>query len=134
MPFGEAIATCFRKYADFTGRAARPEFWWFALFVFLVQLALLAIVGPSVADTDPGETSSLVILALLVSLALVLPYLAAMVRRLHDTDRSGGFVFVGLIPLAGGIILIVLLAAEGTPGPNRYGAPPDREAPPIGFS
>jgi uncharacterized membrane protein YhaH (DUF805 family) len=125
MPFGDAIATCFRKYADFTGRASRPEFWWFALFVFVVQLLLFGAAGPSIANADPGETPSVVIVVLVAGLALVLPYLAAMVRRLHDTDRSGGFVFVGLIPLIGGIILIVLLASEGTMGPNRYGAAPE---------
>ena len=117
MGFGEAVSTCFRKYADFTGRASRPEYWWFFLS-YVVVLFVVGIVASSVSS---------VTLALLLGigfLALIIPMLAAAVRRLHDTGRSGWWYFIGLVPLVGGIILLVLLATEGQPGPNQYGPSP----------
>jgi uncharacterized membrane protein YhaH (DUF805 family) len=122
MSFGEAIATCFRKYADFTGRATRPEYWWWFLFVVVVQFGSYLVV---VGTIDPyEEVSGAIALPLLVSLALLLPNLAVFCRRLHDTNRSGWNWLIGLIPLIGGIVLLVFLASEGTPGPNTYGPDP----------
>ena len=111
MSFGEAISTCFRKYAMFGGRALRSEYWFFILFQFLVVVALMivdAVVGTGVLST-------------LASLAFLLPSLAVGARRLHDIDKSGWWLLIGLIPLIGAIVLIVFFCQEGTRGPNQFG-------------
>ena len=104
MTFGESISVCFKKYVGFDGRAARSEFWWFALFTFLVSLAL-GIVSQSLSS--------------LFSLAVLLPTLAVGSRRLHDTDRSAWFLLLWLVPVIGWIILIVWAIQEGKE-PNRF--------------
>lgn len=104
MTFGQSISTCFSKYAAFDGRAVRSEYWWFFLFTFLAPAALAIF----------SET-----LAQLFSLAALLPSLAVGARRLHDTDRSGWFLLLWLIPIVGWIILIVWAAQEGKE-PNRF--------------
>jgi uncharacterized membrane protein YhaH (DUF805 family) len=93
MSFGQAISTAFRKFAEFEGRATRSEFWWFALFATLVSLA----VG-SVWDD----------LAAAWFFVVLLPSLAVSVRRLRDAGYAWPMIFLGLIPLVGLIILIVL--------------------------
>lgn len=109
MTFQESIKVCFQKYADFNGRAKRPEFWWFVLFLFLVSLAL-------------GVVSD--VLSALFSLATLIPSLAAGARRLHDTGRSGWLQLLGLIPILGWLVLIYFCAQEGNAADNQYGAPP----------
>jgi uncharacterized membrane protein YhaH (DUF805 family) len=112
---------CFKKYADFSGRARRKEFWMFFLFYFIFALVLSIIdglLGWGFADGTFG------ILYMLFVLAALLPYLAVTVRRLHDTGRSGWWYFIMLIPLVGPIWLIVLLATDGEPGENQYGPNP----------
>lgn len=104
MSFGSAISTCFSKYATFTGRASRSEYWYFYLFYVLV------LIGSSILDAALG-INALYYLAILV---LFLPTLAAGTRRLHDVNRSGWFI---LVP----IYNIVLLCSTGTYGPNRFG-------------
>lgn len=129
MSFGDAIATCFRKYAEFRGRATRPEFWWYFLFFFLISFGgLLAAAGASLEDYS--EVPIAFVVWGIAALALVLPYWAAAVRRLHDTSRSGWYVFISLIPIVGTILLLVAFAEEGTPGPNQYGPPPGAPHPP----
>ena len=124
MTFGESISTCLSKYADFGGRAARPEFWWFYLFIAIVNWALMFTWYASL--TDPLNTGFPpgLIFSFIVGLATLLPVLAAAVRRLHDTGKSGAAIFISLIPIVGSIILIVWLATEGTAGPNQYGEKP----------
>jgi uncharacterized membrane protein YhaH (DUF805 family) len=97
MTFHESIATCFTKYADFSGRASRAEYWWFFLFLCLASAAL-SLVSEMVAG--------------LFQIAVFLPSIAAGVRRLHDTNRSGWFLLLWLIPVVGWIVIIVFLAAE----------------------
>lgn len=104
MTFGESIKVCFSKYADFTGRAVRSEFWWWTLFTFLVSLAT-------------GLLSEMV--SGLFSLATILPSLAVGARRLHDTDRSGWWQLLWFIPVIGWIILLVWFIQEGKE-PNRF--------------
>jgi uncharacterized membrane protein YhaH (DUF805 family) len=116
MGFGGAIKTCFGKYATFSGRARRPEFWWWFLFYYLV------LFGLSLVDLAIAAAGGPSFLSLLAILALILPTLAAQVRRLHDTDRSGWFLLLTLIPLIGIIILIVFWCQRGTDGPNRFGS------------
>ena len=98
MNFQESIQACFTKYADFKGRASRSEYWWFVLFIVLVSLGT-SMVGH--------------LLSGLFSLATLLPSIAVATRRLHDTDRSGWWQLIVLVPLVGFIILIVFLAQEG---------------------
>jgi uncharacterized membrane protein YhaH (DUF805 family) len=132
MPFGEAVSTCFRRYAVFSGRAVRPEYWYWVLFMYLLYIPLTfwAVTTSSLATWDSEATFSPGVAAVigLVGLALLLPSWAVLVRRLHDTGRSGWFVFIGLIPLVGWIILLVTLATHGTPGPNQFGADPKGRA------
>ena len=109
MTFAESIQTCLSKYADFTGRARRSEYWWFVLFA-LIASAVASRLGT--------------LIYLVVVLGLFLPQIAAGVRRLHDTGRSGFYYFIVLIPLVGGILLIVWMATEGDPGENEYGLAP----------
>jgi uncharacterized membrane protein YhaH (DUF805 family) len=103
-----------KNYAGFTGRARRAEYWWFALINIIIVIVLYAI----------GIGIRFPFLGLIYSLAVLVPGLAVAVRRLHDTDKSGWWVLISLIPFVGGIILIVLLALEGTQGPNKYGPSP----------
>ena len=86
MTFIESIQVCFKKYADFNGCASRPEFWWWALFVFLGSMAL-----GIVSNTLSG----------LFALGTLVPYIAVGARRLHDTDKSGWLQLVGIIPIIG---------------------------------
>ncbi|MGE5470611.1 MAG: DUF805 domain-containing protein [Bacteroidota bacterium] len=104
MTFAEAITTCFTKYADFSGRASRSEYWWWSLFVILASMAA-GILNQQ--------------LAALFSLATVLPSLAVGTRRLHDIDRSGWLQLLFLVPLLGWIVLAYLSAQAGKE-PNRY--------------
>ena len=115
--FGGAIASCFKKYAVFSGRASRAEYWWFWLFNLLVEgvfVTLAVAVHPLV----------FYILLYVFGLVVLLPNLAVTVRRLHDTGRSWVNIFFGLIPLVGGIILLVFMLMKGNPGPNKYGPAP----------
>jgi uncharacterized membrane protein YhaH (DUF805 family) len=107
--FLEAIATCFRKYVGFRGRARRPEYWYWVLFQVLLTIAGL-LVDRSLHLFNP-----------FLSLALFLPGLAVTVRRLHDTDRSGWWVLISIIPLLGTIVLLIMNCRRGTEGPNRFG-------------
>lgn len=110
MDFPTSVRTCFSKYATFTGRASQSEFWFY--FLFLAGLTLILYVAE--ADT----------LILLTALATFLPYLAACVRRLHDTGRSGWWWLLQVIPVIGPLVLHILLALPGTEGPNRFGDAP----------
>lgn len=113
MSFSDAIKTCFAKYADFSGRAKRSEFWWFVLFLFLVSFLLELLLG-STGNLISG----------IFSLATLIPSLAVGARRLHDTNRTGWWQLIGIIPIVGWIILIVFMASEGDAADNQYGAAP----------
>ena len=101
MGFGEAIKVCFNKYADFSGRASRAEFWWFYLFTFLVSLISCGV----------------------ACLVFLIPQYAVGARRLHDTGRSGWLQLLGLVPFVG-LILIYWWVLEGDQGTNQYGGKP----------
>jgi uncharacterized membrane protein YhaH (DUF805 family) len=111
VTFIESIQTCFRKYADFKGRASRSEYWWFTLFVVLVSIAA-GLLGDA---TNTGDAAHA-----LLALALVLPYLAASARRLHDIGRSGWWQLVGFIPFIGSLVMIYW-CVQDSEGPNTYG-------------
>lgn len=105
-----------KKYAEFSGRAHRTEYWMFFLINFLIGIAI------GFLDGALGTQ----ILGLIYALALLIPGLAAAVRRLHDTGRSGWWVLIVLIPVLGAIVLIVLLAMPTQGGANEYGPEPAR--------
>lgn len=129
MSFTESIKTCFSNYVTFSGRARRPEFWWFALFAFagsiLFTIIDIRLFGTTVTEAGSisGQTS-FAPFSWLFMLAILLPYVSVAVRRLHDTDRSGWWYWIALIPLVGFILLIVWFATKGTAGSNRFGAEP----------
>lgn len=104
-----------QKYVVFEGRANRPEFWMFQLINGLVEFALWVL-------TTIAHPLSF--LMGLYGLALILPTLALQVRRLHDTNRSGWWIFINLVPLVGGIVLFVFDVLPGDWGSNRYGPRP----------
>lgn len=114
MTFQESIRTVLSKYATFTGRAGRPELWWWYLGVFVVASAASLLdglfFGPDVS-----------LIAGLVGLALVTPNIAVSVRRLHDTDRSGWWMLIGLVPVLGFLVLVWFYIQPGTEGANRFG-------------
>jgi len=118
MNFAQAITAGFRNYVNFTRRASRSEFWFWVLFAVLVSVAATLI---DVALFSDSEISPLNTLA---GLALLLPNLSVSVRRLHDLDRSGWWILLGLIPIVGWIIIIIWNCSKGTPGPNRFGPDP----------
>jgi uncharacterized membrane protein YhaH (DUF805 family) len=128
MEFGEAVRTCFGKYATFSGRARRSEYWWFALFCMIVG-SILAVLdgfvfgytvtrpaeGYGISVQSPGVFSSI------WSLVTFLPWLGVSVRRLHDTGRSGWWFFILLVPLIGILWFLYLLVLPGDPETNAYG-------------
>lgn len=123
MNFQETIRTCFSKYATFSGRAPRSEFWWFVLFVIIGNFVLGLVDAALFGRTATGDQVS--ILGALFSLAVFLPSLAVGVRRLHDVDRSGWWYLLMLVPVLGVLILIfAFFIHRGTPGPNRFGPDP----------
>ena len=109
MTFGKAISTCFSKFADFNGRASRPEYWWFYLFTVLVSWAAMLV--------DHTQ-----ILSGLISLVFLCPAIAAATRRLHDTNRSGWWQLL-YFTIIGAIFVIVWLASQGSDQENEYGVP-----------
>jgi uncharacterized membrane protein YhaH (DUF805 family) len=111
-------AAVFGKYAVFKGRARRREFWTFFFFNLVIGLALGALYRYAGAGQLFYAASGL------FSLLILIPNIAVSVRRLHDTNRGGGWIFLGLIPLIGLIILIVWALQEGTRGRNRFGQNP----------
>jgi uncharacterized membrane protein YhaH (DUF805 family) len=119
MTFQESIRTAFRKYAEFTGRATRPEFWWFFLFVALGEGVCNVFSGIPVTS---GVTLG-AILGNLFALAILLPFLAVGVRRLRDTGREWGHIFWLLLPLAGLIILAIFWSAPSAAVAETNGSP-----------
>ena len=110
-----------KKYAVFSGRARRMEYWYFVLFNLIVAFVLALI------DTLLGTTtgvSSFGLLSGIYGLAVLIPTLAVLVRRLHDIDRTGWWILINLIPLVGTIVLLVFALTPGTPGSNRFGLDP----------
>jgi uncharacterized membrane protein YhaH (DUF805 family) len=136
------VLQVFKKYADFSGRARRREYWWFALFQWAVSLLLTLIGGFSLWDIllalVTGQTYMLAYMGawftilIIFYLGTIVPSLAVGARRLHDTNRNGAYLLFPLIPLVGTILLIVYLAQDSDPGNNRYGPNPKTAAPAAG--
>ena len=106
-----------KKYATFSGRSQRKEFWMFCLFNALIG-AILAIIDIALNTKYGGN------IVLLYSLAIVIPSIAVTVRRLHDTGRSGWYFFLEMIPIIGFVVLLIFMTQDSQPGPNKYGSNP----------
>lgn len=118
VSFQEAIERALKfNYCNFDGRASRSEFWWFALFSFIVSfvIGIVFAFNPKFLDIASG----------LFSLAMLLPSLGLSVRRLHDVGMSGWWILLSLIPLVGAIILLVWFCKDSVPYPNEYGPVPN---------
>ncbi|MDA5342061.1 DUF805 domain-containing protein [Stenotrophomonas maltophilia] len=116
------MMTPLTRYAQFSGRASRSEFWWFQLFILIVFMPLHVL--SFIAGYTGSETLAWVStgLGVVVWLALLVPLVSVTVRRLHDTDRSGWWYLLLLVPFANLAVLVFMLLPS-TPGGNRFGAP-----------
>jgi len=115
MGFGEAVSSGFKNLTNFSGRASRSEFWWYALVAFIVYMILIFILQNVLGN----QTTAILISQLIFALLLI----AAGARRLHDTGKSGWLELLWLIPCVGPIILIIFWAQGSQPGDNQYGSP-----------
>ena len=126
-----AVRRVLSRYATFSGRASRPEFWWWALFVFLLlavasfldRLIVLPALGLSASDPDAGQP-----LALITSLAVLLPNIAVAMRRLHDSNRTGWWLLIALVPILGALVLLYFYVQPSDAERNGYGEPDPLEA------
>nr|WP_109357388.1 DUF805 domain-containing protein [Sphingorhabdus sp. EL138] len=119
-----------KRYADFSGRSRRKEYWMFFLLQIII-IVVLAIIGGVLGGFTPDPAGSMstggtLMIALfgLYALAIFIPSLAVQVRRFHDQDKSGWFVLLGFIPYVGGLIVLVFMCLDGTKGKNRFGDDP----------
>lgn len=103
-----------KKYATFSGRARRKEYWFFALFSFMISIIV------SMIDIFIGAP----VLQIIYGLAVLIPGLAVSIRRLHDTNRSGWWLLIILVPFVGAIALLAFMSIKGEKGKNRYGDDP----------
>lgn len=117
MKFQEAIESAFRQYANFDGRARRSEYWYFALFLFLVSLVISTVCAPI------GGPRLVYVLNTLFTVAIFLPSLALVFRRLHDTGRTGLWFLLAFVPL-GALVLLAFCCMDSQPGENEYGPNP----------
>lgn len=118
MDFQTAIRTVLKdKYATFSGRAARSEYWGFALFSVIAS-SILTVIDTAIFGSDFG------VLGPIFSIAVLVPSIAVGVRRLHDLGRSGWWLLIILIPLIGILILLYFFVQKGTDGPNEHGPDP----------
>ncbi len=108
-----------KKYAVFTGRARRKEFWMFALINFIISIVLTYV------ETLVGGPG---IVGMLYSLGVLIPGLAVSVRRLHDTSRSGWWLLVVLVPIIGPLVLLFFVVQDSKPGENQFGPNPKETA------
>lgn len=126
MTFGTAIKALWSNYSNFKARARRSEYWFIQLFLVLTNVAVAAIdlalmngdVDRFIANGGGG------IVGLIWILATIVPAIAVLIRRLHDTNRSGWWALIGLVPLVGAIVLLVFTVEDSNKGVNKYGASP----------
>lgn len=128
----------YKRYADFSGRSRRKEYWMFFLLVFIVYIIFAALMlggmpfaamemaaETGVEPTPPGPLFWLGTIGLVIfALGTFIPALAVQVRRFHDQDKSGWFVLLNFIPYIGGIVVLVFMCIDGTRGANRFGPDP----------
>lgn len=117
------------RYADFSGRSRRLEYWMFTLFITIMIFGfiflMLALSGQEYQSEDPLPFAGVwIALLVLLGIGIFIPSLAVQVRRLHDQDRSGWWILLGFIPYIGGLIMLIFMLIPGTRGPNDYGPDP----------
>lgn len=110
-----------KKYAEFGGRSQRKEYWFFVLFSILISMLLVMIDSATGTLRSPREFG---LLSGIYSLVVLVPSLAVSVRRLHDTNRTAWWLLLGIVPLIGSLVLLVLFVSDGNPGVNEYGPNP----------
>lgn len=110
-----------KRYADFEGRSPRAEYWWFVLAVLIGEI--VAMIFDALIGTGEMAGPYGFVVAIFV-LAVIIPHIAVGIRRLHDTDHSGWWLLIALIPIIGPIVLLVFLCTQGDQGPNRFGDDP----------
>lgn len=140
MTFSQSIKSVFSKYATFSGRASRSEYWYFMLLNFVVYGVIYAIAFSSMPPieatvVDGTQVSAIAILSAMPAwastvltiygLAVLLPTLAVSVRRMHDIGNGGGWIFINLIPLIGQLWFLVLTILPSQLGDNRFGPQPE---------
>jgi uncharacterized membrane protein YhaH (DUF805 family) len=118
--FGQAISHNLSNITNFSGRASRPEFWWWVLAVWLIDVVISLLWGPLTGE----DSGFLWLLGYAVMIVVMLATIAVGCRRLHDTGRSGWLQLLWLVPCVGVIVLIVFWVQPTTPGDNVYGPPP----------
>lgn len=116
----------FENYANFSGRARRSEYWYYTLCNVIISFVMYILVIISVAIGSDGESPGILFyliygILMLYALATFIPSLAVVVRRLHDTGKSGWYYLIGLIPLVGAILVIIALVTDSQPGSNQWG-------------
>lgn len=118
-----------RRYADFSGRSRRKEYWYFHLGLIGAFLVTIILFGGSGVLFDPYSAGSSVtaVVVVIAALALIVPSLAVQVRRFHDQNLSGWWVLLGLVPYVGGLVVFVFMLLPGKPGSNRFGPDPRGE-------
>jgi len=118
-----------KKFADFSTRSRRTEYWMFFLFNIIISIGLTVVVGV-LGSFDPTGIIATIggVLTMIVGLALLIPGLAVTVRRLHDTGRSGWWILIGLLPVIGLIVLLVFMVLDSEPGDNNWGLNPKGES------
>jgi uncharacterized membrane protein YhaH (DUF805 family) len=114
--------TVWQKFAEFTGRSRRQEYWMFILFHMIIVFAAALVFG--IIDSFVFGTTVLGFLLYVYAAAVLIPALAVMVRRLHDTNRSGWWVLISFVPLIGSIILLVFMVEDSQRFENQYGPSP----------
>lgn len=115
MDFMTAVKTCLTtKYLNFEDRAQRSEYWWFVLALFIANIIAAILDG----------VTGIPIFTLIVTLGLLIPSIAAGVRRLHDLDKSGWWLLISLVPIVGFFLLLYWFVQRGTEGDNRFGPDP----------
>lgn len=120
-----------KRYADFSGRSRRKEYWMFnlaivlTLIVLTVGLMVLFDAGDAYGNREPsGAGLGLALIGGVAYLGIIIPHLAVQVRRFHDQDKSGWMSLLALIPYVGGLVILVFMCIEGTQGENRFGPDP----------
>lgn len=113
-----------KQYVNFNGRARRSEYWFFNLFNIIILIALQVLAAVMAGMGSDAGAGIFAILYVVYSLAVLLPSLAVAVRRLHDTGRTGWWLLVGLVPLIGGIVLLIFFVSDSVAGENQFGPNP----------
>ena len=126
MDFQTALRSFWTRYRDFKGRSRRSEYWFIQLFLVVTNIAVaiidLALMGWDVDRFIANGGGGIV--GLVWILVTIVPALAVLVRRLHDTGKSGWWALIGLLPLVGAIVLLVFTVTDSSPGENKFGLSP----------